>query len=66
MLGAKARAILEGRFHVTTDDVKAVAHPVLRHRLVTTFQADSEGISTDDVISMLLKKVPVELHDRIV
>ena len=64
VVGAKARAILEGRFHVTTDDIRAVAHCVLRHRLVTTFQADSEGIAADDVISMLLKHVPVELHDR--
>ena len=64
ILGAKARAILEGRFHVTTDDIKAVAHPVLRHRLVTTFQADSENVTTDDVIDMLLDKVPVELHDK--
>ena len=54
ILGAKARAILEGRFHVTTDDIKAVAHPVLRHRIVTTFQADSEGITPDQVIDMLL------------
>jgi len=64
VVGAKARAILEGRFHVTTDDIKAIAHPVLRHRLVTTFQADSEGISTDDVVDMLLEKVQVELKQR--
>ncbi len=64
ILGAKARAILEGRFHVSTDDVKAVAHPVLRHRLVTTFHADSQSVSTDDVIDMLLEKVPVELQKR--
>ncbi len=64
ILGAKARAILEGRFHVSTDDIKSVAHPVLRHRLVTTFHADSERVSTDDVIDMLLKKVPVELQKR--
>jgi MoxR-like ATPase len=64
ILGAKARAILEGRFHVTTDDIKAVAHPVLRHRLVTTFHADSENITTDDVIDMLLERVPVELHNK--
>jgi len=64
ILGAKARAILEGRFHVTTDDIKAVAHPVLRHRLVTTFHADSENITTDDVIDMLLERVPVELQDK--
>lgn len=64
ILGAKARAILEGRFHVSTDDVKAVAHPVLRHRIVTTFHADSERITTDDVVDMLLKKIPVELEEK--
>lgn len=64
ILGAKARAILEGRFHVTTGDIAAVAAPVLRHRLVTTFQADSENISADNVIEMLIKEVPIELHDR--
>ena len=62
ILGAKAMAILQGRFHVTTDDIKAVAHPVLRHRLVTTFHADSENITTDDVIDMMLERVPVALH----
>jgi MoxR-like ATPase len=64
ILGAKARAILEGRFHATTEDVKAVAHPVLRHRLVTTFQANSEGVTTDDVIDRLLASVPVDLMER--
>ena len=64
IIGAKARAILEGRFHVSTEDVKAVAHPVLRHRIVTTFHADSEGVSPDDVISMLLRKIPVEIEKR--
>jgi len=64
ILGAKARAILDGRFHVTTEDIQSVAHPVLRHRLVTNFQANSEGISTDDVVDMLIKKVPVDLQRR--
>lgn len=64
ILGAKARAILEGRFHVTTDDVRSVAHPVLRHRIVTTFLADSEGITPDDVVDMLLKEVPVDIEER--
>ena len=63
-MGAKARALLEGRFHVTTDDIKAIAHPVLRHRLVTTFAAESEGINPDQVIDMLLEKIPVELNQR--
>src|SRR5215470_18831144 len=46
VLGGKARAILHGRLHVTTEDIRAVALPVLRHRLVTTFHADAEGITT--------------------
>jgi MoxR-like ATPase len=64
ILGAKARAILQGRFHVSTADVKAVAHPVLRHRIVTTFHADSEGVTTDDVIDMVLETVPVPYKQR--
>jgi MoxR-like ATPase len=64
ILGARARALLEGRFHVTTDDIKHVAKPVLRHRIMTTFQADSQGVTPDDVIDQLLKFVPVELHEQ--
>ncbi len=59
ILGGKARALLHGRLHVTTDDIKAVAYPVLRHRLVTTFHADAEGTTTDDVIRMLIEHVPL-------
>jgi MoxR-like ATPase len=59
ILGGKARAILHGRLHVTTEDIKEVAYPVLRHRLVTTFNADAEGVTTDEVISRLLKTVPL-------
>ncbi len=59
ILGGKARAILHGRLHVTTEDIKEVAYPVLRHRLVTTFNADAEGVTTDDVITRLLKTVPL-------
>ncbi|QDU11982.1 AAA family ATPase [Gimesia aquarii] len=61
ILGAKARAILEGRFHVSTEDVKSVAHAVLRHRIVTTFQADSKGLTQDDIIDMLIEHVPNQL-----
>jgi MoxR-like ATPase len=64
IIGAKARAILEGRFHVSTDDIRAVAHPVLRHRLVTNFQADSDRVTSDSVIDMLLQRIPVELKQR--
>ncbi len=59
ILGGKARAILHGRLHVTTDDIRAVAYPVLRHRLVTTFHADAEGISTDDIVRKLLREIPL-------
>ena len=45
-------------------DASIIAHPVLRHRMVTTFHADSEQITTDDVIDMLLRKIPVELEKR--
>jgi MoxR-like ATPase len=59
ILGGKARAIIHGRLHVTTDDIKAVAYPVLRHRLVTTFNADAEGVTTDDIISRLIQSIPL-------
>ncbi len=59
ILGGKARAILHGRLHVTTDDIKEVAYPVLRHRLVTTFNADAEGITTDNIVARLLKEIPL-------
>ena len=58
ILGGKARAILHGRLHVTTEDIRAVAYPVLRHRLVTTFNADAEGITTDQIIQRLIETVP--------
>ena len=58
LLGGKARAMLNGRFYVTTEDVKAVAHPVLRHRVITNFNAESTGISSDKVIDKLLAEVP--------
>jgi MoxR-like ATPase len=59
ILGGKARAILNGRLHVTTDDIRAVAYPVLRHRLVTTFNADAEGITTDEIVRKLLQAIPL-------
>jgi MoxR-like ATPase len=57
ILGGKARAVLHGRLHVTTQDIRAVAPPVLRHRLVTTFHADAEGITTDAIVARLLEAV---------
>ena len=58
ILGGKARAVLHGRFHVTTEDIRAVAPPVLRHRIMTTFHADAEGVTPDDIIGKLLDAVP--------
>ncbi len=62
ILGGKTRAILYGRVHVTTDDIKAVALPVLRHRIMTTFHADADGITTDDIIKKLIEATPVPLE----
>jgi MoxR-like ATPase len=57
LLGGKARAMLQGRFFVTTDDIRAVAHPVLRHRVITNFNAESSDISPDKVIDQLIEAV---------
>jgi MoxR-like ATPase len=57
ILGAKARALLAGRFHVTPDDVRRVALPVLRHRVLVNFHAEAEGVSTDQVVSRLLETI---------
>ena len=58
ILGAKARAVLHGRVNISCDDIKALALPVLRHRLFTNFTADSEGIGPDDLIAQLLASAP--------
>jgi len=57
ILGAKAQAALAGRNHVAIEDVKSVAHPVLRHRIVTNFSAAAEGITSDHLIDRLLNEV---------
>ncbi|MDR1989452.1 MAG: AAA family ATPase [Acidobacteriaceae bacterium] len=59
VLGAKARALTQGRYHVSFDDIKAVAHPVMRHRVLVNFRAESEGVTTDSIIDDLLARVPV-------
>ena len=58
VLGGKARALTRGRYHVSYDDIRSIAHPVLRHRILTNFHAESERVSTDDVIDRLLDSVP--------
>ena len=57
VLGAKARAILQGRYHVGYEDIKAVAVPVLRHRILTNFNAEADGITSLDIINRLLENV---------
>ena len=58
IVGAKARALLHGRTHVSTDDIQALAKPVLRHRVVMNFAAESEGITQDDVVNHLIEITP--------
>jgi MoxR-like ATPase len=60
ILAAKARAVLRGRTHADVDDVRAVAHPVLRHRVLLGFVAEADGVSVDDVIDRLIDATPVE------
>jgi MoxR-like ATPase len=60
ILGGKARALLHGRTHVSTEDIQALAKPVLRHRIVVNFAAESEGVTTDDVIDRLIAITPTK------
>ena len=59
ILGAKARAMLKGRAYVSTDDVKAVAAPVLRHRIVTNFNAEADGVTSDEIVRRLTALIPI-------
>lgn len=63
ILGAKARALLSGRTHVTTDDLAALAKPVLRHRIVLSFSAQSDGLEPDDVIERIVADTPAKEDD---
>jgi MoxR-like ATPase len=58
VLGAKARAVLSGRPHVSVKDVQSVAAAVLRHRIITNFRAESQGIDSEEIVRRLLDKVP--------
>lgn len=63
IIGAKARALLYGRTHVSTDDIQALAKPVLRHRIVVNFAAESEGVTQDDVIQKLIEVTPTRENE---
>jgi MoxR-like ATPase len=60
VLAAKARAVLHGRSFASTEDIRSVALPVLRHRIVTNFNAEAEGLKADDILGRLLNHVPVD------
>ncbi|MEX2310459.1 MAG: MoxR family ATPase [Pirellulales bacterium] len=67
ILGAKARALVHGRPHVALEDIRALANPVLRHRLVVNFAAESDGVTSDQIVDRLLEVTPTHedqlLHD---
>ena len=58
VLGSKIRALIEGRLNVAYDDVRAVAAPALRHRLILNFDAESSGVTADDVLGQLITSLP--------
>ena len=58
ILGGKARAVTQGRYHVSFDDVRSLANPVLRHRILLNFHAESEGVTSEQIIAQLLEAVP--------
>ena len=59
ILGAKAGAFIHGRYNVSVEDIRQLSYPVFRHRILTNFHADSEGITSDHIIRRLLEFVPV-------
>lgn len=65
VLGGKARAILHGRYYVSCEDIRAVAAPVLRHRIITNFNAESEGIKPDDLVRRLGEIIPRDPHEEL-
>ncbi len=64
ILAAKARAVLHGRYYVSCEDVRAVAPPVLRHRIITNFNAEAEGIKPDDVVRRLIDVIPRDPNEQ--
>jgi MoxR-like ATPase len=59
VLGGKARALMHGRYHVSFEDIRALAKPVLRHRVLMNFHAESEKVTSEQVIERLLQQVPM-------
>jgi len=65
VLGAKARAVLQGRYHASCEDIRAVAAPVLRHRIITNFNAEAEGIKPDDIVRRLADLIPRDPQEKV-
>jgi len=65
ILAGKARALLKGRYHVSTDDIRQVALPVLRHRIVTNFNAEAEGVKSDQIVQRLIEFIPRQQYDEL-
>jgi MoxR-like ATPase len=65
VLAGKARALLKGRYHVSTEDIRQVALPVLRHRIVTNFNAEAEGIKSDTIVKKLMEHIPRQQYDEL-
>ncbi len=65
VLGAKARAVLHGRYYVSCEDIRAVAAPVLRHRIITNFNAEAEGIKSDDLVKRLADMIPRDPAEKL-
>ena len=64
VLGAKARAALHGRYFVEPADIRAVAPPVLRHRIITNFNAEAEGVTPDEIVRRLIALVPRDPSEK--
>jgi MoxR-like ATPase len=64
VLGAKARAVLHGRYYVSCEDIREVAIPVLRHRIITNFNAEAEGIKPEDIIRRLSNMIPRDPNEE--
>jgi len=65
ILGGKARAVLQGRYYVSTEDIASVALPALRHRIITNFNAEAEGINSDKIVQEMLKFVPAKESENL-
>jgi MoxR-like ATPase len=65
ILAGKARALLKGRYHVSTEDIRQVAIPVLRHRIVTNFNAEAEGIRSDTIVQKLIDYIPRQQYEEL-